>query len=98
MVDLTHKVRQGLNQLTTETKIEYVLSAAIPGRLVDIRETDAYNVETVPEIEKSIDFWKLMTYDMMNRRDLRAIHHAGKQAIGATVKEYTNRSEYTWAR
>ena len=71
MVDLAHKVRQGLNALSEEENKPYVLSVAVPGRLVDIRDTDAYNAETIPAIEKSIDFWNLMTYDMMNRRTLR---------------------------
>lgn len=93
MVDLTHKVRQALNALSKETKQEYTLSVAVPGRLVDIQATDAYNVETITEMEKSIDFWNLMTYDMMNRRDLRAVHHAGKQGTEAAVTEYSNRSK-----
>jgi GH18 family chitinase len=93
MIDLTHKVRQELDKLGKAKQKQYILSVAVPGRIVDIRATDAYNSETIPEIEKSIDYWNLMTYDMMNRRDGRAVHHAGKQAIEATVTEYTSRSE-----
>jgi len=37
----------------------------------------AFTKETIPKISKSLDFFNIMTYDLMNRRDHVTKHHTG---------------------
>lgn len=51
-----------------------LISAAVPGLPRDML---AFTKDTVPTIDASLDFWNIMTYDMMNRRDNVTKHHTG---------------------
>jgi chitinase len=62
------------------------LSVAAPARKND-REL-SYPEDTIKEIDTCLDDWNLMTYDMMNRRDLKTAHHAGSAVIKDVVDYY----------
>ncbi|MCJ1382776.1 hypothetical protein MMC17_005889 [Xylographa soralifera] len=51
-----------------------IISAAVPGLLRDML---AFTKSTVPAISASLDFFNVMTYDLMNRRDSVTKHHTG---------------------
>ncbi|MCJ1437724.1 hypothetical protein MMC27_007111 [Xylographa pallens] len=51
-----------------------LISAAVPGLLRDML---AFTESTVPAISASLDFFNVMTYDLMNRRDNITKHHTG---------------------
>jgi GH18 family chitinase len=53
---------------------EKLMSAAVPGLRRDML---AFTKETVPKISDSLDFFNIMTYDLMNRRDNITKHHTG---------------------
>ncbi|KAH7138716.1 chitinase 1 [Dendryphion nanum] len=65
-----------------------LISAAIPGLPRDML---AFTSLTIPEIEKSVDFFNVMTYDMMNRRDNITKHHAGIELSRQAVDTYLTR-------
>jgi GH18 family chitinase len=51
----------------------------------------AFTSTTVPLISQSLDFWNIMTYDLMNRRDDVTKHHTGIQASLESVNAYLER-------
>lgn len=51
----------------------------------------AFTNTTVPEISASLDFFNVMTYDMMNRRDHVTKHHTGIQLSLQAVNAYEER-------
>ena len=51
-----------------------LMSAAVPGLRRDML---AFTNDTVPNISASLDFFNIMTYDLMNRRDNVTKHHTG---------------------
>lgn len=53
-----------------------LISAAVPGLRRDML---AFTAETLPAISESLDFFNIMTYDLMNRRDNVTKHHTGVQ-------------------
>ncbi|CAL3965724.1 unnamed protein product [Diplocarpon coronariae] len=53
-----------------------IISAAVPGLHRDML---AFTNLTVPLISQSLDFFNIMTYDLMNRRDVVTKHHTGVQ-------------------
>ena len=62
------------------------LSLAVPGKPVDMI---AYNMTGVAKgLDESMDFWNLMTYDGMNRRDTITAHHAGGSVIAQNLAIY----------
>lgn len=61
------------------------MSAAVPGRWQDMI---AFTEETIPKISKSLDFWNIMTYDLVNRRDTEATHHSGIEASTYVIDRY----------
>ncbi|KAI1620638.1 glycoside hydrolase superfamily [Exophiala viscosa] len=65
-----------------------VISAAVPGLP---RDMIAFTHGAVPKIDASLDFWNVMTYDLMNRRDNVTKHHAGISASLASVDAYLER-------
>ena len=81
-VDLVYKLRVGLGK-------DKLLTSALPGKEVDL--SLAFDDETVPALEKAIDFYNLMTYDLMNRRDDVSAHHSGGAGMLKTVKAYKDR-------
>jgi GH18 family chitinase len=62
------------------------LSVAVPARKSD-REL-SFPKETIEEMDTCLDDWNLMTYDMMNRRDVKTAHHAGSAVIKDVVDYY----------
>ncbi|CAJ2499638.1 Uu.00g024910.m01.CDS01 [Anthostomella pinea] len=65
-----------------------LISAAVPGIP---RDMFAFTPETVPKIMESLDFFNVMTYDLMNRRDNVTKHHTGVQLSLETVEAYLAR-------
>ncbi|KAL3482133.1 glycoside hydrolase superfamily [Aspergillus californicus] len=53
-----------------------LISAAVPGLRRDML---AFTKDTIPDITASLDFFNVMTYDLMNRRDEVTKHHTGLQ-------------------
>jgi GH18 family chitinase len=51
----------------------------------------AFTPSTIPEIDKSLDFWNIMTYDLMNRRDNVTKHHTGISASLTSINVYLDR-------
>ena len=51
-----------------------IMSAAVPGLPRDML---AFTNDTIPAISSSLDFFNIMTYDLMNRRDNLTKHHTG---------------------
>ncbi|KAF6811347.1 glycosyl hydrolase family 18 [Colletotrichum sojae] len=65
-----------------------LISAATPGLE---RDMIAFTKETVPRIERTLDFVNVMTYDMMNRRDNVTKHHTGMELSRIAVENYVAR-------
>lgn len=61
------------------------MSAAVPGLRRDML---AFTKETIPEITASLNFFNIMTYDMMNRRDNITKHHTGVELSLDGVEAY----------
>ena len=51
----------------------------------------AFTHDTVPLINDSIDFFNIMTYDLMNRRDNITEHHTGLQGSIDSIDAYLSR-------
>lgn len=64
------------------------LSIAVPGLE---RDMIAYTAEKVPEIDAAVDFVNVMTYDLMNRRDLATKHHTDINGSLAAIEAYLER-------
>jgi GH18 family chitinase len=64
------------------------ISAAVPGLP---RDMIAFTHDTIPNIMKSVDFFNIMTYDLMNRRDNFTKHHAGIQNSLEATRTYLER-------
>ena len=61
------------------------MSAAVPGIPRDML---AFNKTTIPAISSYLDFFNVMTYDLMNRRDNITKHHTGIQESLTAVNAY----------
>jgi GH18 family chitinase len=48
----------------------------------------AFNKDTVPAINACLDFFNIMTYDLMNRRDNITKHHTGVQLSLSAINAY----------
>ena len=77
-----------LSELRAALGTDFILSAAVPGLQRDMM---AFNNETIPEINRSLDFVNVMTYDLMNRRDTVTKHHAGISASREAIETYVKR-------
>jgi GH18 family chitinase len=64
---------------------EKIISAAVPGLRRDML---AFTKDTIPKISASLDFFNIMTYDMMNRRDTITKHHTGVELSLDGVNAY----------
>jgi GH18 family chitinase len=62
-----------------------LLSAAVPGLPRDML---AFTSDTLPAISQSLDFFNVMTYDLMNRRDTVTRHHTGIDGSNTAVDAY----------
>lgn len=61
------------------------MSAAVPGLA---RDMGAFNNETMSQISPSLDFFNVMAYDLMNRRDNVTRHHTGINLSLEAVNNY----------
>ncbi|KAF4437880.1 extracellular chitinase [Fusarium acutatum] len=80
-VSLLHELRAAIGP-------DRLLSAAVPGKEVDLI---AFTSTTVPKIMKEVDFLNIMTYDLMNRRDIVTKHHSGVSDSRDSVQRYIDR-------
>jgi GH18 family chitinase len=62
-----------------------VISAAVPGLPRDML---AFTRDTIPQINASLDFFNIMTYDLMNRRDKITKHHTGVELSLSAINAY----------
>lgn len=51
----------------------------------------AFTKETVPTIVEQVDFFNIMTYDLINRRDTIVKHHSGISDSKASIQRYLDR-------
>ena len=65
-----------------------LISAAVPGLPRDML---AFTKTTIPVISASLDFFNIMTYDLMNRRDNVTKHHTGIELSLAAINAYEER-------
>jgi GH18 family chitinase len=62
-----------------------LISAAVPGLRRDML---AFTKDTIPKINASLDFFNIMTYDLMNRRDNITKHHTGVELSLDAISAY----------
>ncbi|KAH8600928.1 42 kDa endochitinase-like protein [Bisporella sp. PMI_857] len=74
-----------LSEIRSVLGPDKLISAAVPGLRRDML---AFTMKTVPEIDKSLDFWNIMTYDLMNRRDNITKHHSGAKVSLDGINAY----------
>jgi GH18 family chitinase len=67
---------------------EKLISAAVPGLPRDML---AFTETTIPAISASLDFFNIMTYDLMNRRDNVTKHHTGIELSLDAINTYEER-------
>ncbi|RBA10631.1 hypothetical protein FPRO05_05220 [Fusarium proliferatum] len=77
-----------LQELRAAIGPERLLSAAVPGKEVDLM---AFTPTTMPKIMKEVDFLNIMTYDLMNRRDVVTKHHSGVSDSQDSIQRYIDR-------
>lgn len=65
-----------------------LISAAVPGLRRDML---AFTKDTIPKIDASLDFFNIMTYDLMNRRDNITKHHTGIELSLDVINAYLER-------
>lgn len=66
---------------------DMIISAAVPGLKRDML---TFTRETVPRIMRHVDFLNVMTYDLMNRRDIVTKHHTGVELSLEAVDAYVS--------
>jgi GH18 family chitinase len=64
---------------------EQILSAAVPGLRRDML---AFTQKTLPNISRYLNFFNVMTYDLMNRRDDVTKHHTGVELALDGINAY----------
>ena len=74
-----------LSEIRTALGPNTLISAAVAGLRRDML---AFTNDTVPRIDACLDFWNVMTYDMMNRRDNVTKHHTGIELSLDAVDAY----------
>ena len=77
-----------LEEIRTAIGPSKLISAAVPGLPRDMM---AFTNETVPLINKYIDFFNIMTYDLLNRRDNVTKHHTGVKLSLEAIDTYISR-------
>ena len=55
------------------------------------RDMLAFSNDTIPAIDASLDFFNIMTYDLMNRRDNVTKHHTGIEQSLTAINTYEER-------
>ncbi|ROW17233.1 hypothetical protein VPNG_01416 [Cytospora leucostoma] len=79
---------QLLSELRAALGPDFILTAAVPGLQ---RDMIAFRKETIPDINRSLDFVNVMTYDLMNTRDTMTKHHAGISESREAIDSYIRR-------
>jgi GH18 family chitinase len=74
-----------LSEIRTALGPDKLITAAVPGLRRDML---AFTKDTVPTIDACLDFWNIMTYDMMNRRDNVTKHHTGVELSLDAIDAY----------
>jgi GH18 family chitinase len=74
-----------LSEIRTALGPNKLISAAVPGLRRDML---AFTKETIPLIATSLDFFNIMTYDLMNRRNNVTNHHTGVEISLDAVNAY----------
>ncbi|KAI9654458.1 MAG: hypothetical protein M1831_005424 [Alyxoria varia] len=77
-----------LSEIRSALGPDKVISAAVPGLRRDML---AFTKDTIPNISRSLDFFNVMTYDLMNRRDNITKHHTGIDLSLDSVNAYEER-------
>lgn len=72
-------------EIRTALGPDKLISAAVPGLR---RDMIAFTNQTIPSLSESLDFFNIMTYDLMNRRDNITKHHTGVQLSLDAVDAY----------
>jgi GH18 family chitinase len=70
-----------------------LISAAVPGLQ---RDMIAFTEANLRQLNESLDFLNIMTYDLMNRRDNVTRHHTGLQLSLEGLKAYLNHGIAPW--
>jgi GH18 family chitinase len=74
-----------LSEIRSALGPDKLMSAAVPGLRRDML---AFTKDTVPKISASLDFFNIMTYDLMNRRDNITKHHTGVELSLDAIDAY----------
>ncbi|KAL2009863.1 hypothetical protein VTN00DRAFT_5670 [Thermoascus crustaceus] len=74
-----------LSEIRSALGPDKLISAAVPGLP---RDMIAFTEDTIPEIIPSVDFFNIMTYDLMNRRDNVTKHHTGIRLSLDAINRY----------
>jgi GH18 family chitinase len=74
-----------LSEIRSALGPDKLVSAAVPGLRRDML---AFTKDTIPKIDASLDFFNIMTYDLMNRRDNITKHHTGIELSLDSVNAY----------
>ncbi|OJD20706.1 hypothetical protein ACJ73_07957 [Blastomyces percursus] len=74
-----------LAELRSALGHDQIISAAVPGLPRDML---AFTPATLPSILESIDFFNIMTYDLMNLRDNVTKHHTGLSLSLQSIDAY----------
>ena len=77
-----------LSEIRSTLGPEKIISAAVPGLRRDML---AFTNDTIPAISQSLNFFNVMTYDLMNRRDNVTKHHTGIELSLDSVNAYEER-------
>jgi chitinase len=67
----------------------YILSATLPSRQADIDL--AYPADKLQQMDPSVDFWNLMSYDHLNRRDNVTDFQAGGDVVADNLATFESR-------
>lgn len=77
-----------LAEIRTAIGTSKLISVAVPGLPRDML---AFTDKTVSLINEYVDFWNIMTYDLMNRRDNVTKHHTGVTLSLDAIDTYISR-------
>ena len=77
-----------LSEVRSALGPDKLISAAVPGLPRDML---AFTRSTIPAISASLDFFNVMTYDLMNRRDNVTKHHTGIELSLIAIDAYEER-------
>ncbi|KFZ11711.1 hypothetical protein V502_07444 [Pseudogymnoascus sp. VKM F-4520 (FW-2644)] len=76
---------QLLSDIRSALGPDKLISAAVPGLA---RDMIAFSKDNLPKISESLDFFNIMTYDLMNRRDDVTKHHTGLEISLESIETY----------